>query len=112
MGERFRSVSSPSVTKRPYKPAGVTPVVPSVVLTGDAGPGQPFSVAREPLQGFKKAGASDADAFLVVANHLKSKSADASPLNPGDAEDTSSPGGRPGRGQRDAGAGGGRATSA
>lgn len=75
-----------------YKPADVTPVGPSAVLTGDSGPGQPFSIAREPLaQGFKKAGAGDLDAFLVVANHLKSKSADSSPLNPGDTEDTSSP---------------------
>jgi predicted extracellular nuclease/chitodextrinase len=75
-----------------YKPADVTPVGPSTVLTGDSGPGQPFSIAREPLaQGFKKVGASDADAFLVVADHLKSKGADGSPLYPGDAEDTSSP---------------------
>jgi predicted extracellular nuclease len=75
-----------------YKPADVSLVGPSTVLTGDSGPGQPFSIAREPLaQGFKKVGASDADAFLVVANHWKSKGADGSPLYPGDAEDTSSP---------------------
>jgi 5'-nucleotidase len=75
-----------------YQPANVTPVGPSTVLTGDSGAGQPFSIAREPLaQGFKKAGASDSDAFLVVANHLKSKGTDGSPLFPGDAEDTSSP---------------------
>jgi predicted extracellular nuclease len=75
-----------------YKPADITPVGAATVLTGDSGPGQPFSIAREPLaQGFKKAGATDADDFLVVANHLKSKGADSSPLYPGDAEDTSSP---------------------
>ncbi|HEY1574540.1 MAG TPA: ExeM/NucH family extracellular endonuclease [Pseudonocardiaceae bacterium] len=73
-----------------YKPADVTPVGPSTVLTNDSGAGQPFSIAREPLaQGFKKAGASDQDAFLVVANHLKSKGADSNPLFPGDAENTS-----------------------
>lgn len=75
-----------------YQPANVTPVGPSTVLTGDSGAGQPFSIAREPLaQGFKKVGATDGDAFLVVANHLKSKGTDGSPLYPGDAEDTSSP---------------------
>ncbi|HVV25009.1 MAG TPA: ExeM/NucH family extracellular endonuclease, partial [Pseudonocardiaceae bacterium] len=75
-----------------YKPADVTPVGPSTVLTGDSGPGQPFSIAREPLaQGFTKAGARAQDAFLVVANHLKSKGADGAPLYPGDAQDTSSP---------------------
>jgi hypothetical protein len=61
------------------------------VLTGKSGPGQSFSIAREPLaQGFKKAGATDADAFLVVANHWKSKGS-GTPLYDGDAEDTSSP---------------------
>ncbi|WP_239133504.1 ExeM/NucH family extracellular endonuclease [Rugosimonospora africana] len=98
-------VPSPSADKLPpladqdvirtafiYKPADVALVGASTVLTGDSGPGQPFSIAREPLaQGFKKAGATDKDAFLVVANHLKSKGADGSPLYPGDAEDTSSP---------------------
>jgi hypothetical protein len=75
-----------------YRPADVTPVGASTVLTGDSGAGQPFSIAREPLaQGFKKAGATDQDAFLVVANHLKSKGTDGDPLFPGDAEDTSSP---------------------
>ncbi|HEX3588151.1 MAG TPA: ExeM/NucH family extracellular endonuclease [Pseudonocardiaceae bacterium] len=75
-----------------YRPADVTPVGASTVLTGDSGAGQPFSIAREPLaQGFTKAGASDQDAFLVVANHLKSKGADSNPLFPGDAENTSSP---------------------
>jgi 5'-nucleotidase len=74
-----------------YKPADVSLVGPSTVLTGDSGAGQPFSIAREPLaQGFKKAGATDADAFLVVANHWKSKGT-GTPLYPGDAEDTSSP---------------------
>lgn len=75
-----------------YRPADVTPVGPSTVLTGDSGAGQPFSIAREPLaQGFRQAGATDQDAFLVVANHFKSKGADSAPLFPGDAEDTSSP---------------------
>jgi 5'-nucleotidase len=75
-----------------YKPADVALVGTSTVLTGDSDPGQPFSIAREPLaQGFKKAGATDQDAFLVVANHLKSKGADSNLLYPGDAEDTSSP---------------------
>jgi predicted extracellular nuclease len=74
-----------------YKPADVAPVGPATVLTGDSGDGQPFSIAREPLaQGFKKTGATDADAFLVVANHWKSKGS-GTPLYPGDAEDTSSP---------------------
>jgi predicted extracellular nuclease len=74
-----------------YKPADISLVGPSTVLTGDSGTGQPFSIAREPLaQGFKKAGATDADAFLVVANHWKSKGS-GTPLYPGDAEDTSSP---------------------
>jgi 5'-nucleotidase len=46
---------------------------------------------RQPLaQGFKKAGATDRDAFLAVANHLKSKGA-GTPLYDGDTEDTSSP---------------------
>jgi hypothetical protein len=75
-----------------YKPGDVSLVGSSSVLTGDSGAGQPFSIAREPLaQGFKKAGATDADAFLVVANHWKSKTDDSDPLYPGDAEDTSSP---------------------
>ncbi len=74
-----------------YKPADVALVGPSTVLTTASGPGQPFSIAREPLaQGFKKAGATDADAFLVVTNHWKSKGS-GTPLYPGDAEDTSSP---------------------
>ena len=75
-----------------YKPADVTPVGASAVLLGDSDPGEPFSVAREPLaQAFTKANASAADAFLVVANHWKSKGSDANGLYPGDAEDTSSP---------------------
>ena len=74
-----------------YKPADVAPVGPATVLTGDSDAGEPFSIAREPLaQGFKKAGATDADAFLVVANHWKSKGT-GTPLYPGDVEDTSSP---------------------
>lgn len=74
-----------------YKPADVALVGPSTILTTASGPGQPFSIAREPLaQGFKKIGATDADAFLVVTNHWKSKGS-GTPLYPGDAEDTSSP---------------------
>ncbi|MDG6108846.1 ExeM/NucH family extracellular endonuclease [Dactylosporangium aurantiacum] len=74
-----------------YKPAEVALVGTSTILTTQSGPGQPFSIAREPLaQAFKKAGATDADAFLVVTNHWKSRRSGA-PLYPGDAEDTSSP---------------------
>ncbi|MFC4244555.1 ExeM/NucH family extracellular endonuclease [Gryllotalpicola reticulitermitis] len=75
-----------------YKPADVSPVGASQVLADQSGDGQPFSIAREPLaQQFKAAGAHDSDEFLVVANHWKSKSGDASDLYPGDDEDTSSP---------------------
>jgi 5'-nucleotidase len=74
-----------------YKPAEVALVGSSQVLTTASGPGQSFSIAREPLaQGFKKVGATDADAFVVVANHWKSKGS-GTPLYPGDEEDTSSP---------------------
>jgi hypothetical protein len=74
-----------------YKPALVTLVGASTVLTTESDPGEPFSIAREPLaQAFKKAGATDADAFLVVANHWKSKGS-GTPLYDGDLEDTSSP---------------------
>ncbi|WP_378971089.1 ExeM/NucH family extracellular endonuclease [Paractinoplanes rhizophilus] len=97
-------VPSPSADKLPpladqdvirtafiYKPAEVALVGSSQVLTTASGPGQSFSIAREPLaQGFKKAGATDADAFVVVANHWKSKGP-GTPLYPGDEEDTSSP---------------------
>ncbi|MEW2624966.1 ExeM/NucH family extracellular endonuclease [Streptomyces sp. NPDC048106] len=72
-----------------YKPADVSLVGVSHVLSNLSGAGQDFSIAREPLaQGFKAAGAPDSDAFLVVANHLKSKGTDATGLYPGDAEDT------------------------
>lgn len=74
-----------------YKKAEVAPVGPSVVLTTESDPGEPFSIARQPMaQGFKKAGAGDGDAFLVVANHWKSKGS-GTPLYPGDVEDKSSP---------------------
>ncbi|WP_433064680.1 ExeM/NucH family extracellular endonuclease [Dactylosporangium sp. CS-033363] len=74
-----------------YKPADVALVGTSQILLTSSGPGQPFSIAREPLaQGFKKAGAQDADAFLVVTNHWKSKGA-GDPLYDGDLQDTSSP---------------------
>ncbi|MBZ5740369.1 ExeM/NucH family extracellular endonuclease [Nocardioides mangrovi] len=53
-----------------YKPAAVSLVGPSKVLT-DA---PAFNDAREPLaQGFKAAGAPDSDAFAVIVNHFKSK---------------------------------------
>ncbi|TIC85570.1 ExeM/NucH family extracellular endonuclease [Nocardioides sp. GY 10127] len=53
-----------------YQPATVQTVGGSRVLVGSAA----FSNARQPLaQGFKLVGASDADAFAVVVNHLKSK---------------------------------------
>src|SRR5262249_33669706 len=70
-----------------YKPAIVAPVGPSTVLTG----AQSFSIAREPLaQAFKKVGTPDSYAFLVVANHFKSKGS-GDPLYDGDLENTSSP---------------------
>jgi predicted extracellular nuclease len=97
-------VPSPSADKLPavadqdvirtafiYKPGAVSPVGSSVVLTSASGPGQSFSIAREPLaQGFKRANARDADAFVAVANHWKSKGT-GTPLYPGDEENTSSP---------------------
>ena len=53
-----------------YDPATIDLVGDSVVLVGSA----PFSNAREPLaQAFKRKDALTADAFLVVANHFKSK---------------------------------------
>ena len=74
-----------------YKPATVALVGQSQVLTTASGPGQSFSIAREPLaQGFKKIGATDDNTFVVVANHWKSKGS-GTPLYPGDEEDTSSP---------------------
>jgi predicted extracellular nuclease len=74
-----------------YKPGAVTPVGTSTVLTDKSDPGQSFSIARQPLaQAFKRANTTDADAFLVVANHWKSKGS-GTPLSPGDLEDTSSP---------------------
>jgi hypothetical protein len=74
-----------------YKPKAVALVGTSAALTTASDPGEPFSIAREPLaQGFKRAGARDADAFVVVANHWKSKGA-GTPLYDGDLEDTSSP---------------------
>jgi len=64
-----------------YRPAAITPVGDSHVLADDSAAGQPFSIAREPLaQAFKGKGQSDSDAFLVVANHWKSKGADSSAL--------------------------------
>jgi predicted extracellular nuclease len=76
-----------------YRPADVTPVGRSYVLADDSGPGQAFSIAREPLaQAFRSTG-TPRYPFLVVANHFKSKGADADGLfddcvNGGDAENT------------------------
>ncbi|MEU3344805.1 ExeM/NucH family extracellular endonuclease [Streptomyces sp. NPDC006700] len=71
-----------------YKPADVSPVGVSHILKDLSGPGQDFSIAREPLaQGFKAFGTNDSDAFLVVANHLKSKGGTGAGLYPGDKED-------------------------
>lgn len=57
-----------------YKPADVALVGGSTMLTTASGPGQSFSIAREPVaQAFKLTGAPDSSSFLVVANHLKSK---------------------------------------
>ncbi|MEP9383100.1 ExeM/NucH family extracellular endonuclease [Nocardioides sp. KR10-350] len=57
-----------------YKPADVTPIGRSYVLTGQSGDGGAFQDAREPLaQAFKPIGHPRADAFLVIVNHFKSK---------------------------------------
>src|SRR5207342_3898661 len=62
----------------------VEPVGSSVVLSDQSDPGEPFANAREPLaQEFKRKGALDADGFLVVVNHFKSKG-DSSPPATGD----------------------------
>jgi len=67
-----------------YDPATVQPVGASVVLADQSDPGEPFANAREPLaQEFKRKGALDADGFLVVVNHLKSKG-DSTPPATGD----------------------------
>jgi predicted extracellular nuclease len=77
-----------------YQPAEVMPVGVSHVLTDKSGPGQAFSIAREPLaQAFAKPRRAAQDAFLVVAHHFKSKGADADGLfddcvHGGDAENT------------------------
>ncbi|GLY98771.1 ExeM/NucH family extracellular endonuclease [Actinoplanes sp. NBRC 103695] len=71
-----------------YKPAEVALVGPPTVLTSASDPGEPFSIAREPLaQGFKKRRATDSAAFVVVANHWKSKGSGTA-LYPGDEQDT------------------------
>ena len=67
-----------------YNPALVEPVGPSVVLSDQSDPGEPFANAREPLaQEFKRKGALDSDGFLVVVNHFKSKG-DSTPAATGD----------------------------
>jgi len=53
-----------------YRTADVEPVGESIILTEEPA----FDNARQPLfQAFTAAGADDADAFLVSANHFKSK---------------------------------------
>ena len=70
-----------------YNPATVQPVGSSVVLADQSDPGEPFANAREPLaQEFKRKGALDADGFLVVVNHFKSKG-DSTPPATGDNAD-------------------------
>jgi predicted extracellular nuclease len=70
-----------------YNPNTVQLVGPSKVLSDQSGPGQPFENAREPLaQEFKRRGALDADGFLVVVNHFKSKG-DSNPPATGDNAD-------------------------
>jgi 5'-nucleotidase len=67
-----------------YNPNKVSLVGTSKVLADQSGDGQPFANAREPLaQEFKRKGALDADGFLVVVNHFKSKG-DSSPPATGD----------------------------
>jgi 5'-nucleotidase len=67
-----------------YNPNTVQPVGPSTVLADQSDPGEPFANAREPLaQEFKRKGAFDADGFLVVVNHFKSKG-DSKPAATGD----------------------------
>jgi 5'-nucleotidase len=67
-----------------YNPNTVQLVGPSKVLADQSDPGEPFANAREPLaQEFKRKGALDADGFLVVVNHFKSKG-DSTPPATGD----------------------------
>jgi 5'-nucleotidase len=69
-----------------YNPAKVEPVGSSVVLSDQSDPGEPFANAREPLaQEFKRKGALDADGFLVVVNHFKSKGDSTPPATGGNA---------------------------
>ncbi|MBX3092690.1 MAG: ExeM/NucH family extracellular endonuclease, partial [Cryobacterium sp.] len=64
-----------------YRNAKVEPVGDSTILIGSAA----FDNARDPLaQAFKAKGAPDADKFLAIVNHFKSKGS-AGPL-PGDAD--------------------------
>ena len=77
-----------------YKPADVSPEGASQVLADKSGAGQSFSIAREPLaQAFVQKGLGADYSFVVIANHFKSKGADADGLfddcaNGGDAENT------------------------
>ncbi|MFC7647532.1 hypothetical protein ACFQX6_48720 [Streptosporangium lutulentum] len=57
---RRQAAAAVPAGRHPYRlhlqAADVALVGPSTVLTGSSGPGQPFSIARQPLsQGFKKA---------------------------------------------------------
>jgi 5'-nucleotidase len=70
-----------------YNPSKVQLVGPSQVLADQSGSGEAFANAREPLaQEFKRKGAFDADGFLVVVNHFKSKG-DSTPAATGDNAD-------------------------
>ena len=67
-----------------YNPNTVRRSVRRPVLADQSDPGEPFANAREPLaQEFKRKGAFDADGFLVVVNHFKSKG-DTKPTATGD----------------------------
>ncbi len=72
-----------------YKPANVSLVGDSVVLSDQSSAGEAFEDAREPVaQAFKKAGTADSEAFAVIVNHFKSKgSGTADPDGQGNAND-------------------------
>ncbi|PJI93839.1 ExeM/NucH family extracellular endonuclease [Luteimicrobium subarcticum] len=65
-----------------YKPAVVAPIGDSKILVGASA----FDLAREPLaQTWRPVGGTKADDVVVISNHFKSKSADAS-APPGDLD--------------------------
>ena len=72
-----------------YKPANVSLVGDSVVLSDQSSAGEAFEDAREPVaQAFKQAGTADSEAFAVIVNHFKSKgSGTADPDGQGNAND-------------------------